>query len=393
MSMQRPRNAETFAPHLKMGPPVQGEGREYQLSFPAFTAPAGMTHISQTVADILPWLSPSVFAIVGGPGLPGDGGEQILVCYEWPVPYFSTQQAMEKEQLELIHVSRFQTDLRLASHSQSFAVAGRGGEPPDFLVDLRGGRQIGLECTVLADSKRRAVEGLFSRIRARLVKEPLHRWSNIAGHLIVAWFVGEDKLVPDQLPHKGSDEEAIEGLVERLSLFKPGSSGEPLGQPSDYRQTLRRMGVVSSGFGCLFYALPMYEAVPATEFFNRTGFELACCYESLHTASSIVGEVNRLIRQHDKEGVDWLLITVSGPRRDGLIHPSEMTLANSLVRGGVPVMRPVHIRRVVLHVFPVGCVYELFPGRKFVTQPQYAGGLVAAHHQRKPITQARVIIG
>src|SRR5260370_8688619 len=125
----------------------------------------------------------------------------------------------------------------------------------------------------------------------------------------------------------------------------------------------------------------MKDAVPATDFFNRTGFELACCYESLHTASSIVSEVDRLIHQHDKGGVDWLVIRVSGPRRDGLIHPSEMTLARSLVQMSLPLARPVHIRRVLLHLFPVGCVYELFPARKWVAEAQYAGGIIAAHHR------------
>jgi hypothetical protein len=382
MSFQRPPEAAMFKPQFAIGPEVKTKGTLYELSFPGFTVPDGMETF-QVVVNMLPWMSPSVFAVVGGPGLAEDGGEQILVCYEWPVPYFSGHQVLGKNELELLHVSRFQTDLRLASSSRSFAVVGRGDEPPDFLVDLSGGRRIGLECTVLADSGRRAVEGLFSRIRSRLISEPLDRWRHIAGHLIVAWFVGEDKLLADQLPHKRNDDEAIEALVKQLGRFKPGSPGEPLGQPSDYSQALQRMGVVSSGFGCLFYALPMHEAVPATEFFNRTGFELACCYESLHTASSIVGEVNRLVHQHDKNGVDWLLITASGPRRDGLVHASEMTLADSLMRTVLPLVRPTHIRRVLLHVFPVGSVYELFPGRKWLAKPQYMGGLIAAHHQRK----------
>jgi hypothetical protein len=147
------------------------------------------------------------------------------------------------------------------------------------------------------------------------------------------------------------------------------------------------MGVVSSGFGCLFYALPMHEAVPATEFFARSGFELACLYESLHSTTSMVHEVNRLVRQHDKKGVDWLLVTVSGPRRDGLIHPSEMTLAKSLVRTALPLARPPYIRRVLLHLFPIGGVYELFPNRKWWAPPQYEGGIVVAHHRRSALEQ------
>jgi hypothetical protein len=392
MSVQRPAKAATFSPQITVEPEVRTKGTKYELPFPALTVPEGMNEITEVVVDLLPWLSPSMFAVVGGPGRPQDGGEQILVCYEWPIPYFSGHQVLEKDELEFLHVSRCQVDLRLASSSQSLAVVGRGAEPPDFLVDLSGGHQVGLECTVLADSRRRAVEGLFSRIRSRLIKEPLHRWRRIAGYLIVAWFVGEDKLLPDQLPHKRSDEEAIEALVERLGRFEPGSPGEPLGQPSDYSRALQSMGVVSSGFGCLFYALPMHEAVPATEFFTRTGFELACLYESLHTASSIVDEIDRLVHQHDKKGVDWLLITASGPRRDGLIHQSEMTLARSLVRTALPLARPRNIRRVLLHLSPIGGVYELFPSRRWWTTPQYAGGLIVAHHRRNTLEQPQVAI-
>lgn len=392
MSIRRPANAAMFVPHLALGPEVKAKGAPYEIPLPGFTAPEGMNEISEFTIDVLPWMSPSVVAVVGGPGRAEDGGEQILVCYEWPIPYFVAHRALEKNELEFLHISRCEADLRSVSSKQSFAVAGRGAEPPDFLVDLSDGHQVGLECTVLADSKRRAVEGLFSRIRSRLMKEPLHRWKRIAGYVIVAWFVGEDKLLPDQLPHKKSDEEAIEALVDRLGRFEPGTTGDPLGQPSDYSRALRNMGVVSSGFGCLFYALPMHEAVPATDFFTHTGFELACLYESLHTATSIVGEIDRLVHQHDKKGVDWLLITASGPRRDGLIHPSEMTLANSLVRTKVPLASPRHIRRILLHFFPVGGVYELFPNRRWWASPQYSGGLMVAHHRRNAPEQPRLTL-
>ncbi len=224
MSIPRPPGATMFVPQLTIGPEAKTEDSLHEIPLPGFKVPDGMTELNPVI-DILPWMSPSVVAFVGHPGLREDGGEQILVCYEWPIPYFSGHQAMDKDELELIHVSRLRTDLRLASSGRSFAVVGRGGEPPDFLVELPSGRRIGLECTVLADSGRRAVEGLFSRIRSRLIKEPIHEWSRITGHLIVAWFVAEDKLLPDQLPHKSRDDEAIEALVEQLGRLKPGSPG------------------------------------------------------------------------------------------------------------------------------------------------------------------------
>jgi hypothetical protein len=366
---------------MRIGPKVETSSRLIELSLPSVKVPEGMTYISSSVVDLLPWVSPSIVATVGGPGLPGDGGTQVLISYEWPVPYFNAISLMGKAALESLHVARFQADAQLATGELPFTLSGRGAEPPDFLVNFGRG-EVGLECTALTDLRRRRVEGLFSRIRARLLREPRESWQRIAGHVIVAWFVDEDSLTPDQLPHKGTDLPAIDALVEKLRGLTPGEAGQAVGQPSDYIRELQEMGVVSSGYGCLFYALPMHEATPATEFFARTGFEFACLYESLHTATTIVSELDRLVRQHDRAGVDVLLITVAGPRRDGLFHPSEMVLGNTFIQSDLPIARPRYIRRVLLHLFPIGGCYEAFPRRDWWISPQYRGGLVTAHHKR-----------
>jgi len=381
MTVERPPGAASFGYSISVGPEVQSN-RVIGISLPNVTVPEGMNVIYASIVDLLPWFSPSVVATVGGPGLPGDGGLQVLVTYEWPVPYFNSVTLLPKPDLESLHVARFQCDVQLASGDLPFTVLGRGDEPPDFIVSGARDRELGLECTVLADSNRRTVEGLFSRIRQRLIQESRVGWKHLAGHVIVAWFVKEDSLVPDQLPHRFSDDKAIEALVEKIKGLRPGRTGDPLGQPSDYAQRLQEMGVVTSGFGCLFYILPMHEAVPTTDFFTRTGFELACLYESLHTATTIIKEIDRLVHQHDKPGVDWLLITVSGPRRDGLSHPTEMAFANAFIHSGLPVARPRHIRRVLLHFFPTGGCFEAFPRRRWYVEHQYAGGLIVAHHKR-----------
>jgi hypothetical protein len=256
------------------------------------------------ILDPLPWLSPWVFALVGGPGQPEDGGLQVATMYEWPVPYLNASR-LQKSDLESLHVARLQTDARLALRHLPFSVTGRGAEPPDFLIELRK-EQLGLECTVLADSRRRTVEGIFSRIRQRLLEEPRQNLSHLAGHNVVSWFVGEKSLAANRLPHRANDRDALEALVKGLRQLRPGEGGQAVGPPSDYTAQLSRMGVVSSGYGCLFYAIPMTAATPATSFFAHTGFELACLYESTHTATSIVGELDRLVRQHDRPGVDWL---------------------------------------------------------------------------------------
>jgi hypothetical protein len=107
---------------------------------------------------------------------------------------------------------------------------------------------------------------------------------------------------------------------------------------------------------------------------------LACLYESTHTATSLTEELNRLVRQHDRPEVDWLVVTISGPRRDGLMHPTETVLARIFIESEIPLARPNHIRRIMLHFFPMGACYDAYPGRRWWFEPQFRGGLEVAHH-------------
>ena len=159
--INRPPDAKTASLHVEAGPPIQRplEDVGAQFSLPGITMPDGMDYVSTMILDPLPWLSPSVFALVGGPGQPEDGGLQVATMYEWPVPYLNASR-LQKSDLESLHVARLQTDARLALRHLPFSVTGRGAEPPDFLIELRK-QQLGLECTVLADSRRRTVEGLY----------------------------------------------------------------------------------------------------------------------------------------------------------------------------------------------------------------------------------------
>ncbi len=378
--INRPPDAKAASLHVEAGPPIQRplEDVGLQFSLPGITIPDGMNYVWNTILDPLPWLSPSVFALVGGAGQPPDG-LQIATMYEWPMPYLNASH-LQKSDLEHLHVARLQTDARLVLGHLPFVVAGRGAEPPDFLIELRK-QQLGLECTVLADSRRRTIEGLFSRIRQRLLEEPRKNLSHLAGHNVIAWFVGENSLAADRLPHRANDRDAIEALVKGLRHLRSGEHGQAVGPPSDYTAQLSRMGVVSSGYGCLFYAIPMKAATPATSFFAHTGFELACLYESTHTATSLVGELDRLVRQHDQPGVDWLAVTISGPRRDGLMHPTETVLGNAFILSNIPLKRPKYIRRVLLHFFSIGGCFEAYPSRSWWFEPQFQGGLEVAHHK------------
>lgn len=391
MSIKRPPGAAFLGQHLDFGRPGRKGNGEVQMSLPNVAVPDGMTTIEHQIVDTLPWFSPSVVSVIGRTDLPQSGGLLALVTYEWPFPYFFTANPISKENQELIHVERFRTDVATATGKLPFEALVRGKEPPDFFAQTSRG-SIGVECTVLPDNKRRRVEGLFSNIRQRILSQPRENWSRLTGHVIVAWFADESSFAPTKLPHKVSDSDAIGALMESLSRFTPGIGGDGLGQPGNFTHALERMGVASSGLGCLFYAVPMHNAVPVTDFFARTGFELACLYESLHTAGGIATEIDRLVRQHDKPGVDWLLFTIAGPRRDGLIHPTESVLANTFLASSIPIARPSYIRKVFFHFFPSGGCFEVFPRNKWWFESQYEGGIEVAHHKRLAARECEIVM-
>ncbi len=136
--IDRPPDAKAASFDIEAGPPIQRplEDVGAKFSLPAMTFPDGMNYVSRMILDPLPWLSPSVFAVAGGPGQPGDGGLQLLTMYEWPVPYLDVSH-LQKSDLEHLHVARLQTDARLVLGHLPFVVACRGAEPPDFMIELR----------------------------------------------------------------------------------------------------------------------------------------------------------------------------------------------------------------------------------------------------------------
>ena len=77
-----------------------------------------------------------------------------------------------------------------------------------------------------------------------------------------------------------------------------------------------------------------------------------------HTASSVAAVVEKLVRDHDKEGVDTLLITSGGPDRDGVMHPMEQVVSDFYLQNPL-VLKTDHISRIIMHRWPTGDAYDL----------------------------------
>lgn len=62
--------------------------------------------------------------------------------------------------------------------------------------------------------------------------------------------------------------------------------------------------------GTMFYAIPMRGAVPSSNFFLRTGFEIGMAYSTTVNARAIWQELLRVVRDHDQNTIDHLLIAI-----------------------------------------------------------------------------------
>ncbi len=113
--------------------------------------------------------------------------------------------------------------------------------------------------------------------------------------------------------------------------------------------------------GTMFYAMPMQRAVPSSLFYLRTGFEIGMAYSTTDNAHAIWQELIRVVREHDHHMIDYLLITVGGPDRDGFTFPAESYLTEAALQMPEPLKDLRHLSRVSLHFWTTDLVVELHP--------------------------------
>ena len=307
----------------------------------------------------LPWGPP---AIVGCSGfsLP-DPALQMIIGHEWPIPHEGTL-GLEKSDLELIHIDRYRTDHLLARGVLPWTEVSRGSDPPDFVAKTIDGQQVRIDCTQLGLRDRRLAQSLFKALRQRLLAEPRERLSHLRGLMIYALF---HKSGGQTLPPRRSSVGEIEDI---LGAIIGADRDELLGMDGDPAHT-------SYSF---LYAIQMAAAVPATDFFRRTGFELGFNYSTSHSTETFWDELARLTAGHDKGTADELLITASAPSRDGFIYPSEEAFAELVFYSLRRQIECRNLHRVVLHSWFNGAITQIFPSYEQIARPIF-GGHVTPH--------------
>jgi hypothetical protein len=201
-------------------------------------------------------------------------------------------------------------------------------------------------------------------------------FSKLAGHMIYIWFSDPVTGLLAK-PFRQSETDAIEYLIRELAAYEPRTeqllvAGPPHEQAPD-------LGASSTPSGATFYATPFVKAVPSSMLFSVAGFEIGISYSTFITLRDAWWIVQKLVDDHDKPGVDILLISAGAPDGTGTIFPAEEALAEFLTQHGRGLSRPPeHIKSILLHSWTTASATCLYPEFRPIFGPLF-GATVPVH--------------
>lgn len=295
-----------------------------------------------------PWGVPSALGLVGRAAT--DDSARLLIGYEWPVLHGFGVAPVDKPWLERLHLNRYQTHELAAAGSLPYTEVDHGADPPDFRATCSG-EAVGIDCTQLALQERRVAHALFRRLREAVVREPRDRFAHLVGLVVYVWF----GVAPRTLPFRSSDRAAVVGLVDALAAYRPDRSRLVVEDVSQgLPDELPALDLQTTTAGATFHAVPLVGGMPGSPFFLGLGFELGFGYTTLHSPTSLRDELQRLISAHDTNKVDHLLISLGAPDRYGYAYPAEDLAASFFLEHWESLVRPRHIRRILLQFWSSG---------------------------------------
>jgi hypothetical protein len=237
--------------------------------------------------------------------------------------------------------------------------------------------RVGVESTALAIQSRRMIHGLFTNLRRRLQAAESTTFAKLAGHVVYVWFQNPDVPGPPMLPHKRSDVSALDELVSALAAYKPNPDAL---RTAAAAERMPELPLADTTAGAKFYAAPLLGGAPGSMLYTLAGFDIALAYTTLITADEAWREVQRLVDEHDKQGVDVLLVTAGGPDSHGNVFPAEELLVNFVLAHPIGLAHaPQHIKSIVLHSWGTGQATSLHPSVEHAFGPLY-GSMMPMHH-------------
>ena len=321
-------------------------------------------NISGIFTAMTPWHATYLTGVIGRTTA-NPFTSKIIVGFEWPIQIINAAKPFSKVELEARHFERFRTDMQIKYGIMPFVGVTQTAEhqdPPDFSLELEG-KTIGIDLAQLALQSRRAVNAAFSTIRDALLFEPRERFAHLAGLTLYMWFGGG---VNDMgLPPRPSSRADIETILKAISNYRfdvEAFQKDTISGADSLPTRIDHQRFNVSVPGTTFYAMPMVNAVPATDFFSNMGFEIGMSYTTEASPEEIWNEIWRLARDHDNALTDILILTVGAPNRDGFVFPAEDYLVSAALENYVPnIPSLVHLNEVILHFWSSGQVAQVYP--------------------------------
>jgi hypothetical protein len=259
---------------------------------------------------------------------------------------------LTKDLLERFHLEKVRLDNLARTGCLMFDGVERGSDPPDFRVNA-GSTVVGLDVSTLALAERRLAYRLFD-VFLEHVLAAKGSLPNLVDTQVLVWFN-----LGNGLPPKRSDRELAVSLVDclrQLNLDRPrmeqlsariASDGFPPTFPDWY--PFRWLPGNEAGFQV---SLLPKETAPSLQR-QSLGFECRLHMSMFIDSPFVMREIQRLVKKHDKPGIDWLILTVGAPDPDGCVYPGEEVMYK-LVEGDTGPVVADHIRRVLLHRWSTG---------------------------------------
>jgi hypothetical protein len=275
--------------------------------------------------------------------------DMVLLSLEVPLAC-ALPPSITKERLEQLCMERLIADLSLQDPQESWAVLGRGADPPDFRVQI-GTQDVGVELTAFTSQARRRGHAEFRRVRADLLAAGPLGFQHLRGNLVYFWADTDER--PDSVVQSRDRSGILEGLRSFRPIVNP--IGDDPGKP--FPQVLPDLGTGN--------ARPwQYLAVPWEGWHSALsallGFDIGVCIQSSHSFRDAHEEVARLIASHDTAGCDILVVQVGAPDRYSLTYPTDEVIIDLAIdemrRTGV---HAAHVQRVLVHYWRRGEVVEV----------------------------------
>lgn len=275
-------------------------------------------------------------------GWTDDGERAAEVVIDRPEEY---RLRRPKETIEEHHLMRFVADWRREHREDPFRYA-RGADPPDFELNL-GDHRAGLDVTQLLLQDLVARQAAFRHIKTAILLEGPASFRHLQGLIVYLTLeVDAERRMRHVAP----------ACVQALRSLSPNRSLDPDDPGAGQGLVEFEHGVATTGW----LLKPSSGA-----FFGLMRFELALVGGPLVKQQEAWEMLERLIAQHDKPGVDNLLMPVMAPAADGYVYSSGgavFSLLYEKFQNEEAVFEAQHVNAVFMHLWPHRAIVALFQG-------------------------------